>query len=437
MDFLIYSKRIPVKYNVDIFVAGGGPAGVAASVAAARQGASVYLAEGFTAFGGAAVTMLVPAFMQFGNGVDFLAAGIGSEIFESIKARAYPSYRKYCPNGIPVETLKLIYDDMVIGSGAKFSFNTNVIDVIAQGGRVESVICASKGSVFAVKAKVFVDCTGDGDLSYYAGAQYEYGNENGEVMASTLCGIWAGVDWSRAQGPDRRRLLEAFADKIFTNEDMHLPGMWRLADGIGGSNAGHVYEVDGCDALSLTEGIIKGRKQLTEYRKYYRDYLSGFENAELVYSASQIGIRETRRIIGNYVLCLDDFLARAVFEDEIGRYCYNVDIHSAVNTKDGYELFEKEHKGYRYKSGESYGIPYRTLTPKGFSNLLTAGRCISTDRYMQSSVRVMPGCYITGQAAGTAAAVSAQGNTDVHNANISEIQSRLIKLGAFLPNKKK
>ncbi len=434
MNNIVYKKNVPVKYDVDVFVAGGGPAGVAAAVSAARQGASVYLAEAFTAFGGAAVTMLVPAFMQFGDGEHFLSAGIGSEVYEQVKAESYPSFQKYCPNSIPVETLKLIYDDMVIKSGAKFSFNTNVIDALVEDGHINAVICAAKGSVFAVKANIYVDCTGDGDLSCLAGAQYGYGNENGEVMAATLCGLWAGISWPDVVRGDGRMLEKAFEDGVFTNNDRHLPGMWRIADGIGGSNVGHIYDVNGSDADSLTEGIIKGRKQLTEYRRYYRDYLTGYENAELVYSASQIGIRETRRIYGDYVLCLDDFIDRAVFDDEIGRYCYPVDIHSAVNTKSGFELFEKEHKGYRYQPGESYGIPYRTLTPKGFSNLLVAGRCVSTDRHMQSSIRVMPGCFITGQAAGTAAVLCAANGTDVHKANVKDIQETLVDMGAYLPN---
>lgn len=434
MERYTYKKDLRVKHNVDVFVAGGGPAGVAAAVAAARRGASVYIAESFTAFGGAAVTMLVPAFMQFGDGENFLAAGIGTEVFESIKEKSYPSFQKYCPHSIPVETLKIIYDDMVVKSGALFSFNTNVIDVCAEGGRISAVICASKGSVFAVKAKVYVDCTGDGDVAFYAGAEYALGNEQGELMASTLCGIWAGISWGDVKGNDGRMLDKAFEDGLFTNEDRHLPGMWRIADGIGGSNAGHIYDINGCDADSLTKGIINGRKQLAEYREYYRNYLTGFERAELVYSASQIGIRETRRIIGDYTLCLDDFISRAIFDDEIGRYCYNIDIHSAVNTKEGFELFSREHKGYRYSKGESYGIPYRTLTPKDFSNLIVAGRCVSADRHMQSSLRVMPGCFITGQAAGTAAAICAADNSDVHDADITEIQRALLSLGAFLPN---
>ncbi|MBR4962106.1 MAG: FAD-dependent oxidoreductase [Clostridia bacterium] len=444
---ITYNRSLPVKYDVDVFVAGGGPAGVAAAVSCARQGRSVFLAESFSAFGGAATTMLVPAYMTFGDGENFLAGGIGREIYDKIRIEAPPRFSRYCPMSIPVETLKILYDDMVTDAGVQYMFHTSLIDVIVENGKIEYVICAAKGAVFAVKAKVYIDCTGDGDLAYYAGAGWEYGDENGRTMATTLCGLWTGIDWSRVKGPDSRRLDDAFADGIFTNEDRHLPGMWRLMEeskngegvslpnGLGGSNAGHVYDIDARESASLTKGIVKGRKQLLEYRKYYKEYLDGFEEAELVYSASYLGIRESRRITCDYRMVLEDFKRQAVFEDEIGRYSYNIDIHSPTNDKAGYETFIKDHTSLRYKKGESYGIPYRALTVSGIENLLTAGRCVCTDRYMQSSIRVMPGCYITGQAAGIGAAVVCDAHsTDVHDADVHEIQKRLVNMGGYLPN---
>ena len=229
-------------------------------------------------------------------------------------------------------------------------------------------------------------------------------------------------------------LERAFADGVFTQNDLHLPGMWPISRGIGGSNAGHVFGVDGTDSESLTHGMLQARKQLREFRRYYRDYLSGFEDAELVCSAPQLGIRESRRAVCDYRLTLSDFLERAVFPDEIGRYSYNVDIHANTVGVEDYELFEKEHTAYRYQPGESYGIPYRTLAVKGLENLLTAGRCICTDRYMQSSVRVMPGCFITGQAAGAAAALSARGEGNVHKVPVNMVQEQLLQMGAYLPN---
>ncbi len=442
-----YTKSLPVRYDVDVFVAGGGPAGIAAAVSCARQGRSVFLAEAFSAFGGAATTMLVPAFMCFGDGVNFLAAGIGKEVYDRIKTESPAPFQKYCPPSIPVETLKLIYDDMVADAGVQYLFHTNLIDVITKNGSIQYVICAAKGSVFAVKAKIYIDCTGDGDLAYYAGAGWEYGDENGRTMATTLCGLWTGIDWSRKVGADSRELERAFADKVFTNEDRHLPGMWRLMEqtfdengvpqpnGLGGSNAGHIYDIDAREAASLTEGITKGRKQLLEYRKYYKEYLTGYEKMELVWSASYLGIRESRRITCDYRMVLEDFNRQAVFEDEIGRYCYPIDIHSPTNDKSGYEKFIKDHSSIRYKKGESYGIPYRSLCVSGIDNLLTAGRCVCTDRYMQSSIRVMPGCYITGQAAGIGAAVLCDAHmTNVHETDVREVQKRLLAMGAYLPN---
>ena len=131
---------------------------------------------------------------------------------------------------------------------------------------------------------------------------------------------------------------------------------------------------------------------------------------------------------------LDDFQKRADFEDEIGRYSYPVDVHASDASKESYSKFEKDFIGLRYKKGESYGIPYRILTPKGLSNVLVAGRCVSCDRYIQASIRVMPGCYITGQAAGAAAAIAAERNTDTRGFDVRELQLRLKRLGAFLPN---
>lgn len=427
-----YEKSLPVKYDVDVFVAGGGPAGVAAAVAAAEAGASVFVAETFGAFGGAAVNALIPAFMQFTDGVRFLAGGVGRRVRDYIRDNCAETNKKYCPDSIPVETLKLCYDELIMKAGVKFEFFCHLSDVIAENGRVNYAVCTAKGETFAVKAKIFIDCTGDGDLAAQAGAEFEQGDETGEMMAATLCALWNGIEWPNVVRPDSRNLDQAFADGVFTNEDRHLPGIWPISTSTGGSNAGHIYDIDGTKAESLTRGMIEGRKQLLEYRKYYKEYLTGYENSEPVISATQIGIRETRRILGDYVLNLDDFLSRATFEDEIGRYAYPVDIHSGKNTNSGYKEYEKKFAELRYSKGESYGIPYRSLLVKGFDNLLTAGRCISTDRSMQASVRVMPCCFITGEAAGIAAALAAASDADTRKVDIETLQNKLLEVGSAL-----
>jgi len=282
-----------------------------------------------------------------------------------------------------------------------------------------------------------VDCTGDGDLAAWAGAPYEKGGASGELMPGTLCSLWADVDWDavRADGRYPQDVVpQAIEAGVLTVPDYHLPGMWRVGEKIGGGNIGHTFGVDGTDERSLTEALVWGRKLVVEYEKYYKEYLKGFENMELVATGSLLGLRETRRIMGDYVLGLEDFKARAIFGDEIGRYCYPIDIHPSKPGSDTYKEFEDFFKKQRYSKGESYGIPYRILTPKGLSNVLVTGRSVSTDRYLQGSIRVMPGCYITGQAAGIAAAIAVEQEADTRDISVAELQKRLKDMGAYLPN---
>ena len=441
-DCLEYRKSIPVRHRVDVFVAGGGPAGAAAAVTAARQGARVYLAEGHSCLGGLGTAGMVPLFMQFKDGVNFLAGGIGEEIRQRLieSGGTGPDDDPDNPLGIiriRAEALKRLYDDLLLEAGVDFTFHTSVIDAAVSSGRIEQAVCSAKSGLFAVEAGAYVDATGDGDLAVRAGAPFEKGSESGDLMGGTLCTLWAGIDWEevRKSGISQSdRLEEAFRDGILTVEDRHLPGMFRVGERLGGGNIGHTYGVDGSDERSLTEGLLRGRKLAVEYERYYREYLRGYEAMELVASGSLLGIRESRRIMGDYVLGLKDFRERAVFDDEIGRYAYPVDIHEADARPESHSRFEKEFRELRYGKGESYGIPLRSLIPRNVENLLVAGRCISSDRYIQSSLRVMPGCYITGQAAGAAAALAAETNSGMRGIDGDELRRRLKAMGAYLPN---
>jgi len=147
-----------------------------------------------------------------------------------------------------------------------------------------------------------------------------------------------------------------------------------------------------------------------------------------------MGVRETRRIIGDYRLCVEDFTRRAVFPDEIGRFAYPVDLHPTKPSAEKLAAFEEEFQRLRYQPGESYGVPLRCLLPRDLANVLVAGRCVSCDRPIQGSIRVMPGCFITGQAAGTAAALAAAGATDPRALAPAAVQAGLKRLGAYLPN---
>ena len=433
-----FQRDLPVRHSVDVFVAGGGPAGVAAAVHARQQGASVFLAEAHSCLGGMGTAGRIPVFMTFGDGIHFLAAGFGQQVLTRLKKETTANK---C-DGIDTEALKRVYDAMMLESGAQFTFYTTLAAVQAEHGRITYVVCSAPSGLFAVRAKIYIDATGNGDLAAWAGAPFEKGDEQGQLMPGTLCSVWSDVDWDtwlakRPKGPqpDASMLEKAFADGVFTVHDEHLSGMFRIGEHLAGGNIGHTFGVDATDETSLTKALVEGRRSMKEFHRYYSQYLKGFEKMQLVTTGSLLGVRETRRIQGDYVLSLDDYKRRATFPDEIGRYAYPIDNHPIRPGKDTYAQHRKEFDtDLRYAKGESYGIPYRVLTPRGLDNVLVAGRCVSVDRMVHGSLRVMPGCYITGQAAGIAAAMAAAKDLSPHKIDVPELLGRLKKIGAYLPN---
>ena len=435
-----YGRSLPVQVETDVFVAGGGAAGVAAAVAARSAGARVFLAEGFTCFGGMGTAARVPVFMRWGDGERDLACGFGTRFRDRLKRDGAMSDTN---SALDFEIVKRAYDAEMLASGADFLFQTRVIDVVMSGDEISHAVVAAPSGMWAVRAKVYVDATGNGDVACGAGVPFEKGDATGHMMPASLLSAWDGIDWERwaKERPQRPQpfgaeLARAAADGVFKEPDLHMTGLYSFPNGYATANIGHVFNLDGTDERSLTKGYIRGRESMKEYQRYFRDYLKrGLENVRLVETAAMMGVRETRRIAGDYVMTLEDYMKRAVFHDEIGRYSYPIDIHPSSADKSAYERHREEFdRLYRYRSGESYGIPYRILCAKGVKNLLTAGRCVSTDQKVQASIRVMPACYITGQAAGMAAAIAASGSCDVHAVDIKALQRKLVDFGAFLPN---
>jgi len=443
MSSLTLTRTIPVRHEVDVVVAGGGPAGSSAAIAAARQGASVFIAEGEICFGGMGTSGGLPMLCCFSDEVNFLAGGIGREIHDRLTANGGAIPHRLCKTSdlyIQPEALKLVFDELITAEPRIIpSLSTRVIGVEAADGVVSHVICHGKSGIFAVHCGAVVDATGDADICAWAGAPFQKGDARGRMQPGTMVSMWAGIDWPRAEESgcglwkQSHQLGRAIADGVFTSPDPGMPGIVPTGRTIGNGNVGHLFGIDGTDERSLTAGAMLGRRQMREYGRYFRDYLLGYEGIELCGSASRVGIRETRRIGGDYELTLDDFLARAVFADEIGRYCYPVDVHAST-IEDAQDPNNDDFERLRLKPGESYGIPYRILTPRGLRNVLAAGRCVSADRMVLGSLRVMPGCYITGQAAGVAAAMSA-GGTDAPTLPVDDLLERLHRLGAYLPNR--
>lgn len=421
-----YSQSVPVLKEAEIVVAGGGPSGIAAAVAAARQGRKVILIEQSGSLGGASVLAMVAELMNFDDGKNFLSNGIGREIFNRLKLDDHRTRQWY---NVRYEQLKRVYDDIAVESGVEILFYCRIVDAICMNGIVHHVIVSGPDGLFALGGKFFIDCTGNGSLTCFAGAEYEYGDDNGNTMSATICSLWGGIDFSRKES-DTLNYQKAYSDGIFSQYDSALPGIKQNYPEIqvGGGNVGHCFGVDDRNVKSLSDAMIQGRRILTEYENYYRNYVKGCENAVLIKSADYIGIRESRRILCEYMLTVDSFYSKENFPDEIGRYSYPIDIHPMTPDQNGMTEFHQS-ISMRHQDGESYSTPYRCLIPLGLKNLLVAGRCIGADRPMQASVRVIPCCYITGQAAGVAAAaVCILDQVAAVNADYKKIQKLLIKL---------
>lgn len=431
---ILYTKEIPVTYTPDVLIVGGGPSGVAAAVMCSRfiqDPSRIMLVEQSGTFGGASTLAMVPEIMNFDDGIHFLSGGIGREIHDALFGETCGNREWY---HVRTEQLKNLYDRLIVESGITFRFYSRVTDVITDGKSITHAILSGPDGNYAVSSKFFIDCTGTGSLCSLAGAAYEYGDENGNTMPATLCSIWGGVDFIRKKN-DGARIGEAFRDGVFSQYDTVLPGIKATFPeaGVGGGNIGHCFGADDRDAASLTDAMIQGRKILLEYETYYKNYVPGCENAVLMNTANYLGIRESRRVRCVKMLRAEDFSGEKTFDDEIGRYSYPIDIHPMRANEESMKQFAA-HIAMRHNNGESYSIPYRCLVPEDLDNVWVAGRCIGADHAMQASVRVIPCCYITGQAAGAAAARCISDACSNKNVDIDQIRRMLVGQGAYITN---
>lgn len=434
-------KEIDFENQYDVVVAGGGPAGCAAASAAARSGAKTLLIENTGALGGMGTNGLIPAWCPFSDREKVIYKGIAFEVFEKLRAQMkFIEQSRVNWVAISSEKLKRVYDDLVSESGADIWFNTFVCDAQRNGDKVEKIIVANKNGLQAIGAKIFIDTTGDGDLAAFAGAEFEKGDEDGNLQAATLCFKMANIDTDNFSAnvlpPESEKspiydILKSgkYPDII----DEHLCCS-KVDEGVLGFNAGHILNMDTSNVSELSKGMIIGRKIAEEYRNALAEFMPEvFRDACVVSTATVMGTRESRRIRGDYCLTAEDYLARRTFPDEIARNCYFLDVHSAEKRTAMSLEQRKEFVGdcAKYKPGESHGIPFRSLIPKGFDNMLVAGRIISCDRQVFGSIRVMPCCLTTGEAAGTAAAMAALGQIGIHEIDVDKLRSTLKENGAY------
>ncbi|MFZ4776246.1 MAG: FAD-dependent oxidoreductase [Terrimicrobiaceae bacterium] len=446
-DHFNFQRDIPIIKNYELVVAGGGPGGVAAAIAAARLGVKVLLVEALGCLGGTGTSGLVCYWMKLSDGNNLLPQGIFLEILHKLYesdglhgwgGKSNPSTwnSKFdISTGFNPEALKIVLDDFCIDSGVDVLFNAKVIgaDTDKDNKRVNGVIIQHVEGCSYVAAKCFVDATGNASLAHYCGVKSRVaGKDTEHIMPPTLCAIAADIDWSK-MGGKQEKVDQGIKDGFFSQNDRTVPGIIRCGDNWGIMNAGHVFGMNGLDVQSLSDGLMKGRKYVREYTRFFQQYMEGAKNMKSLATASLMGIRESRSIIGEYELNYQDVTDRKIFPDTIGMHCYPADVHAYDASENAWKLANEVEKKDVFEKGENFGIPYGILVPKGWKNLWAAGRCVSADIRAHGSIRVQQSCYMMGQAAGTAACQAIQTGQAANNIDTEQLVKTLRANGAFLP----
>ena len=415
----------------DVIVVGGGFAGAAAAIASARNGAKTLIVEKGNCFGGAATNSLVTPFMpvetKLNGEIISLAQGLFAEIHEKLIDREKIGKRHWNKYNFSEEKLKFILNDMLIEAGAEILFHAYLSDVQAKDGKVEKITCITRGGKIELSADYFIDATGDAFLSFLAGAETRLGREEDNLcQPMTLCFRVANVD------------RDAFYSKFdqMTQEYIELKQQGKIKnryekilvfnhpiDGVLHFNSTRVVMKNPVDPFDYSDAELEAREYVKEVFSFLKEHALGMENAYLLSTGSEIGVRESRMITGEYLLTGQDLVNCTKFDDAIAACNYDIDIHNPEGEGTSH---------YYFGAGKFYTIPYRSLIPKGFDNLLVAGRCISSDHEAQASYRIMPTVCCIGQAAGTAAAIAVKDKTTVKEVDIVKLQKCLKEQGAFI-----
>ena len=441
------ARRTPVIAEAEVLVLGGGPAGLAAAAAAARAGCRTLLVERYGFLGGmgtaAGVTNFCGLHARVQGELHQVVHGLADELLDRLRALGGLNAPhvlfggKNCAQAYDNAALKVAADQLVLGHGVQLLFHAQAVGVrmgdpgpSAGGGArgIEALLVETRSGRGAIRAEVFIDASGDGDLAAWSGAPFEKGPQL--LYPSTMFRV-NGVDAARAGeawnrfGPlmdEAERQGHRFARRTPIIRPQKHTGEWRanvtqLANADGSA-------VDGTDAWQLSAAEVDGRRQIVEFMRFLRGFAPGFENAYLLEIAPQVGIRETRRIVGEVVLTADDVLGCASFDDSIGVNGWPIEAHVAGDVRFTFPDLDRL-RGYNQ-------LPLRMIMPGVVDNLLVAGRCASMSHDGQSAARVTGACLVMGEAAGIAAALSRSLGCAPRQVPAGQVQRELDAQGAWL-----
>ena len=459
MKQILYKQNIPVSSEYDVVVCGGGPSGCAAALAAKREGLRTLLIESMGQLGGMAVTGLVSHWLggrtQEG---EWVVGGLFKSLAEEAAKQGYavlPKLKegeKYHPygwynwfiHGVPLDpfAVDLFLDEKMETAGIDVLFHTQIVDAIVKENTISHLIIYNRGGLQAIKAIAVIDATGNAEVAFKSNCETMKGRkEDGKMTPASLIFHVYNVNEKaltkyieKERDPKLRKLITELREKGIWDFPYDIFIATKLVeDGEFYINTNRLTGVDGTDGISLSEGMKRGRKEIHRLMEIFKKNIPGFENARIKTIAPQMGIRETRRIIGDFILLVEDLAQDKTFDDCIGFSMYGWDLPDP--DKPSIQPFANDDvSGYKYKikKGLSTPLPYRIMLPKPVTNLICPGRAVSVEGQVLGPIRVMAPCMAMGEAAGMAAEQVVKNLTSFSEINIMTLREKLIKAGAII-----
>ena len=439
------ARTLPVYGEFDVVVIGGGPAGLAASVSAARHGARTLLVERYGFLGGmgtaGGVTNFAGLYGRKDGEMQQLVHGVVDDLLARIDALGGLNQPQDGMQGrirvrsYDVSAYKCAADQLLLAAGVQILFHAWAAAVVMNGQAIEALVVETKSGRQAIRARRFIDCSGDADVAHFAGVPFELGDGHGSALfpstmfrvghvdagpALAAVGDFKAINDLMEQSEARHPGRYKFPRKGAILRPQKNPAEWRANVTQIRNAAGNA--MDATDARQLSEGEMEGRRQITEYFRFLKNEVPGFETSAIVDIAPQVGIRETRRIRGAYALSGEDILSSARFDDTIGINAWPMELQ--VDGAISWGFPRDDRRAYN-------DLPWRMLVTPEVSNLLVAGRCASMTHEGQSAARASGGCFVMGQAAGTAAALLEEGAA-FSAIDTTRLQQHLHKDGVYL-----